>query len=167
MANKLIVFPEAGDLWEEVEGPGMYVLSVLPRENETDPCAIGAGITLLRPEGQLLTPTTAPLWCAEETHSFMVQTLKEASQLFAERREPFKSATVGAQIPSSALSMEFVQVTRLGATGRTLRSTKTGEYWQADWKDLTPSGILLLHQIHTCFVRPPIMLTFLGDGDTE
>lgn len=166
MANKLIVFPEASDLWEEVEGPGMYVLSVLLREDEVDPCAIGAGITLMRPKGQLLTSTT-PMWCTDESHAFETQVLKEAGQLFMERREPLKSATVEAQIPASGLSVEFLQVTRLGATERTLRSTKTGEYWQADWKDLTPSGVLLLHQIHTCFVKAPTMLTFLGDEDTE
>ena len=53
----------------------------------------------------------------------------------------------------------------MGSTARTLRSTKTGEYWQARWEDLTSSGILHLHQIHTCFIRPPVLITFLGDED--
>lgn len=165
MAVDLIKFPRAGDSWEEIDGPGMYVLSVLTREDVADPCAIGAAITLMRPKGRLLTPV-APLWDTDESHNFNVQLIGDLARLYGGAGDPAKAATLRAQVPFSSLSVEFMQVTRLGSTGRTLRNTATGEYWQAGWKDLTPSGTLLLHQIHTCFMRPPTILTFLGDeGD--
>ena len=166
MANPLVKFPEAGDLWEEVEGPGMYVLAVLPRGGGPDPCTIGASITLLRPKGQLLTPVS-PLWCTDASREYDIRLIEDAARLFEEKGERLKAATMRAQIPLSDLSLEFIQVTRVGATSRTLRSAKTGEYWQADWSDLTPCGTLYLHQIHACFVRPPVLLTFLGDGEEE
>jgi hypothetical protein len=162
MANDLVVFPEAGDLWEEVEGPGMYVLAVLPRTDRPDRCAVGAAITLLRPQGKLLT-SVPPLWTADAIRADDVALLEEAASLFEERGERAKAATLRAQFPSSDLSMQIVQATQMGTTARTIRSTKTGEFWQAQWGDLTPAGILHLHQIHACFVRPPILLTFLGD----
>jgi len=166
MTNPLVKFPEAGDLWEEVEGPGMYVLAVMPRTPGTDPCAIGAAIVILHPKGELLTPAS-PLWPTEETRKHNVDLIEEAAQMFWDRGERLKAELMRAQVPSVDLSLEFEQVTRMGATARTLRSTKTGEYWQADWKDLTPAGTLHLHQVHACFVRPPVLLTFLGDGEGE
>jgi len=164
MANDLVKFPEAGDLWEEVDGPGMYVLAVLPRSSEPDECAVGAAILMLRPKGRLLTPMDL-LWPTEESRDYDARLLEGAAQLFEEKGERLKATAIRAQVPVTDLSIEVVQATHMGSTARTLRSTKTGEYWQADWKDLTPSGILHLHQIHTCFVRPPVLITFLGDED--
>lgn len=164
MANDLVKFPEAGDHWEEIPGPGMYVLAVLPRGAEPDQCAVGAAILMLRPQGRLLTPVD-PLWPTEESRNYDASLLEEAAQLFEEKGERVKAATIRAQFPTTDLSVEVVQATHMGSTARTLRSTKTGEYWQARWEDLTPSGILHLHQIHTCFIRPPVLITFLGDED--
>lgn len=126
MANDLVRFPEPGDLWEEIDGPGMYTLAVLTRGAEEESSAVGTFVTLTRPAGELLTP-----------------------------------------LPVDPHSTSLVQATRMGSTERTLRSTKTGEYWTADWTDLTPAGVLLLHQIHTCFMRPPALITFLGNGEQE
>ena len=164
MANDLVKFPEAGDQWEEVSGPGMYVLSVLPRGLGPDQCAVGAAILMLRPKGRLLTPV-APLWPTQENRDYDAHLLEEAARLFEEKGERAKAAVMRAQFPVTDLSVEVLQATHMGSTERTLRSTKTGEFWQAKWEDLTPSGILLQHQIHTCFVRPPVLLTFLGDGE--
>lgn len=165
MANDLVKFPSPGDEWEEVHGPGMYVLAVLPRNPEPDPCEVGCAILLLRPKGKLLT-RTARLWSPEEIRDSDADLMEEAAKLFDERGEAAKAAVMRAQFPVVAdLSAEVVQATRMGVTDRTLKNRKTGEYWQAQWEDLTPSGTLHLHQIHTGFLRVPVLLTFLGDDE--
>lgn len=166
MANALVKFPDACDGWEEVDGPGMYVLAVLPRGSESDRCAVGAAITLLRPRGQLLTPI-APLWPTMEARGYDAALLDEAAHLFEANGQPGKAAVIRAQFPITDLSVEVVQATHMGSTERTLRNKETGEYWQAQWEDLTPTGILHMHQINTAFIRPPVLLTFLGDEGEE
>lgn len=171
MVNKLVKFPNPGNDWEKGEwevtaGPGMYVLAVVPRGVEPDPCAVGSAILLLRPNGKLLTPAV-PLWSTEENRSDDALLIEEAARLFEEKGERVKAAAMRAQLPVADLSVEVLHATRVGATERTLKSRKTGEYWQATWKDLTPSGSLHLLQVHTCFVDPPLLLTFLGDGEDE
>ncbi len=164
MANDLVKFPSPGDEWEAVRGPGMYVLAVLPREVEPDECAIGCAILLLRPTGKLITQIP-PLWPTEESRGYDADLIEEAAKLFDDRDEPAKAAVLRAQFPVMDLSVEVVQATQMGSTERTLRSRKTGEYWQARWEDLTPAGILHMHQINTGFMRSPLILTFLGEDD--
>lgn len=164
MANDLVKFPNIGDSWEDVDGPGMYTLAVLLRGADPDSCAVGAGITVLRPKGKLLTPI-APLWSTEESRAYDIDLIEAAALLFEEKGERAKAMVMRAQVPESGLSVQVLQATQMGSTARTIRSTKTGEYWQAEWGDLTPAGVLHLHQINTCFMRSPILLTFLGDDD--
>jgi hypothetical protein len=164
MTNDLVKFPDDGGGWERVSGPGMYVLAVMPRLPEPDACAVGAAITLLRPHGRLLTPAP-PMWPTDESRAYDAGLLEEAAKLFEERGERAKAAVMRAQFPIMDLSVEFSHVTHMGSIERTLVDQETREYWQADWKDLTPAGILLLHQVHTCFVRPPVLLTFLGEPE--
>lgn len=164
MANELVKFPGPGDAWEAVSGPGMYVLAVLPREAKPDECAIGCAITLLRPTGKLLT-AVPPLWTTEESRTYEVDLIEEAAKLFDERGERTKAAIMRAQFPVTDLSVEVVQATHMGSVERTLRSRETGEYWQARWEDLTPAGVLHMHQINTAFLRSPQILTFLGEGE--
>lgn len=166
MANALVKFPESGGDWKEIDGPGMYVLSVLQRGSESDRCAVGAAIVMLRPQGKLLTPV-APMWPTMEARGYDAALLEEAAQIFEEKGQSGKAATLRAQLPIMDLSVEFVQATHMGSTSRTFQHKETGEYWQARWEDLTPAGLLHLHQIHTAFVRPPVLLTFLGDGEEE
>lgn len=166
MANKLVVFPEPGGEWEETSGSGMYVLTVLPREPVEDECAVGAGITLLRPESDLLLPA-GQFWSSRESLEDDRKLFDRAGSLFAEKGDHVRAALMKAQLPASTLSVEMVAAVRLGASEGTWKSKETGEYWHARWEDLTPSGILLLHQLHTCFVRAPLILTFLGDGEEE
>jgi hypothetical protein len=166
MANQLVVFPRNGSEWEEVEGSGMYVLTALPRESVEDACAVGAGITLLRPQSDLLLPA-GQFWSSRETLEDDEELFEQAGSLFDERGEHAKAALMKAQLPASTLSVEMVAAVRLGASEGTWKSKETGEHWHAQWDDLTPSGILLLHQLHTCFMRAPLILTFLGDGDSK
>lgn len=163
MANDLVKFPSPGEKWQAVRGPGMYVLAVLPRDLTQDPCSVGCAITLLRPQGKLL--SDASLWPNEEDRRYDAGLLEEAALLFEKEGEHAKAAVLRAQFPLTDLSVEVVQATRMGATGHTLRSRETGEYWQARWEDLTPAGILHLHQINTGFMRSPLILTFLGEED--
>ncbi len=164
MANELVKFPGPGDEWEAVSGPGMYVLAVLPREAKPDECAIGCAILLLRPTGKLLTQVP-PLWPTEESRGYDADLIEEAAKLFDERGEYPKAAVLRAQFPVMDLSVEVVQATQMGSTERTLRNRETGEYWQARWEDLTPAGVLHMHQINTAFLRSPQILTFLGEGE--
>lgn len=165
MANQLVKFPKAGESWEEVDGPGMYVLTMLPRQDETDECAVGAAITVLRPGDGPIMPGSQ-FWSTKESLEGDEKLFEQAGELFDEKGEHGKAALVRAQLPLAALSQEMVAAVHLGSTGRTLKSRETGEYWQARWEDLSPSGVLLLHQLHTCFIRSPLILTFLGDKDS-
>ncbi|AXH66406.1 hypothetical protein SEA_SATIS_257 [Streptomyces phage Satis] len=166
MANQLVVFPRDDSKWEKVDGSGMYVLTVLPRESVEDPCAVGAGITLLRPQSDLLLPA-GQFWSSRETLEDDEKLFEQAGSLFDEKGEHAKATLMKAQLPASTLSVEMVAAVRLGASVGTWKSKETGEHWHARWEDLTPSGILLLHQLHTCFMRAPLILTFLGDGDAK
>jgi hypothetical protein len=164
MANDLVKFPDLGDSWEDVDGPGMYVLAVLLRRDEPDHCAVGAGITVMRPKGKLLTPA-GPIWPTSQSRDYDTGLIEAAAGLFEEKGERAKATVMRAQVPESDLSVQVLQATQMGSTARTIRSTKTGDHWQAEWSDLTPAGILHLHQINTCFMRSPLLLTFLGDDD--
>jgi hypothetical protein len=163
MANQLVKFPKTGGPWEKVDGPGMYVLTVLPRQPVQDPCAVGAGIALLRPQSDLLLPATQffSTWDTLESDG---ELFEQAGRLFDEKGEPAKGGAIRAQA-ATALSTEMLAAVHLGATESTWRSKEDGEYWRAEWDSLTPSGILLLHQLHTCFQAAPLILTFLGDGE--
>lgn len=164
MANDLVKFPKPGNEWMSVRGPGMYVLAVLPRNPTVDPCAVGCAITLLRPQGKLLTEGVT-LWPTDDARKYDADLIEQAAKLFEERGEGAKAAVMRAQFPITDLSVELVQATRMGATGRTLKNRETEEYWQAQWSDLTPAGILHLHQINTGFMRSPLILTFLGEEE--
>lgn len=165
MVNNLVKFPVPGDEWEAVKGgPGMYVLAVLPRGSERDPCSVGSAIVLLRPDGRLLTPT-APLWPTDESRGYDVRLIEDAALLFEEKGERMKAAVMRAQFPVTDLSVEVLHATRVGATELTLKSKETGEYWQAGWSDLTPAGVLQLHQAEVAFMRAPTLLTFLADEE--
>lgn len=165
MANDLVKFPDLGKEWRAVRGPGMYVLAVLPRDLSVDPCTVGCAITLLRPRGRLL--NAVELWPTEEARRYDADLLEEAALLFEKNGEDIKAAVLRAQFPVTDLSVEVVQATRMGASMETFRHRDTGEYWQAQWEDLTPAGVLHLHQVNTGFMRPPLLLTFLGDDEGE
>lgn len=165
MANALVKFPVSGDEWEEVkDGPGMYVLAVLPLRGvmNLDPHATASTISILRPPGTLLTPV-APLWPTEESRSYDIRLIEEAVRLFEEKGERAKASVMRAQLPITDMSVEMLNVTWMGAMRCTLKSKKTGDYWQAGWSDLTPAGILHMHQVEVGFTRAPTLLTFLGE----
>lgn len=163
MANDLVKFPGPGGEWRKVSGPGMYVLAVLPRNLEPDPCSVGCAITLLRPQSELI--TKVDLWPTEESRRYDASLLEEAAQLFDEQGQAAKAAVLRAQFPITDLSVEVVQATRMGAAEDTWKHRETGQYWQAGWDDLTPVGMLHLYQINTAFMRNPLILTFLGEDE--
>lgn len=165
MANDLVNFPAPGDEWEGMpDGPGMYVLAVLPRWLGPDICTTGSAISILRPAGTLLTPVQ-PLWPTEESREYDARMIEEAARLFEEGGEMLKASVMRAQFPATDLSVEVLHATHMGSMRHTLKSKETGDYWQADWDDLTPCGILLMNQVNTCFGRSPLLLTFLGDEE--
>lgn len=161
MANKLIRFPRTGKEWERVGEGGMYVIAYLERpHSQRDPCTIDSAINLMRPKAGA---GTGSLWGSEEAYLYGRRLVEDAALLLEKQGQRMKAEPIRANVTFEELSVEMVFAAQMGATGRILKNRETGQLWQAQWSDLTPSGTLLLHQVHTCWMQPPQLITLLGE----
>lgn len=162
MTRQLVEFPEVGDEWEEVDGVGLSILAVLPRDEMNSAGQTLADVAILRPASGLMLPGSQ-FWSSRETLEGDERLLEQADDIFGKPAPRPKATTTKTRITKVATSVAMDACIRLGALEKALRSKETGDFWRAGQGDLTPSGFLTLNQLHIAFRRAPLILTFIGD----
>lgn len=161
----LVEFPLAGPVYEDTGEGGMHVMLLVPGANPpVDAFRLNAGIRLHFPEECLNRQAAQALWPSEDNRrQGLSRSLKAYKVLRDGGHEELAQWAVAADGPEN-FSYLMQAAVHMGRISERLRSTSSGDYWQATTDDLAPLGLLLYDILDTaCSPRgiSPVLLTFL------